>query len=75
MSSTTSAIDPYVGESGDIKRRIRTGQVDKFWFRSPIVEKWSYVRVDDQHLRRQLENALIKFLKSNAAINQKQVER
>jgi hypothetical protein len=65
----------YVGESGDIKKRIRSGHTDKFWYRSPIVDKASYVRVDDQLLRRQIENALIKFLKSNAVINQRQVER
>jgi excinuclease UvrABC nuclease subunit len=65
----------YVGESGDIRRRIRQDHIEKFWYRTPIVEKASYVRVDDQTLRRQLENTLIKFLKSNAVINQRQVDR
>lgn len=65
----------YVGESGDIRRRIKNDHTEKFWYRTPIVEKASYVRVEDQKLRRQLENTLIKFLKSNAVINQKQVDR
>jgi transcriptional regulator with XRE-family HTH domain len=65
----------YVGESGDIRRRIRTDHFDKFWYRSPIVEKASFVRVEDQKLRRQLESTLIKFLKSNAVINKNLVER
>jgi transcriptional regulator with XRE-family HTH domain len=65
----------YVGQSGDIRRRIRGDHIEKFWYRRPIVEKASYVRVDDQTLRKQLENTLIKFMKSNAVINQKQVDR
>ncbi len=64
----------YVGESGNIRSRIKEHQ-DKFWFKSPIVNAASYVRVDEQKLRRQLEDTLIKFLKSNAVINQKQVVR
>ncbi len=65
----------YVGESGNIKRRIRSDHIEKFWYRTPIVEKASYVRVEDQKLRRQLEDTLIKFLKSNAVINRSQVDR
>lgn len=64
----------YVGKSADIRRRIR-GHVDKFWYRSPVVEKAAYVRVDDDVLRGQLEETLIKFLKSNAVINQRLVDR
>jgi transcriptional regulator with XRE-family HTH domain len=64
----------YVGKSGNIRDRIR-GHVDKFWYRSPIVEKAAYVRVDDATLRGQLEETLIKFLKSNAVINQRLVDR
>jgi transcriptional regulator with XRE-family HTH domain len=65
----------YVGESGDIRKRIRGDHTEKFWYRTPVVEKASYVRVDDQILRRQLESTLIKFLKSNAVINRQQVIR
>ncbi len=65
----------YVGESGNIRDRIRNGHLDKFWYRRPIVENAAYVRVEDQTLRRQLEVTLIKFLKSNAVINQRSVAR
>lgn len=64
----------YVGKSANIRRRIGE-HVDKFWYRSPIVEKAAYVRVDDALLRGQLEETLIKFLKSNAVINQRHVDR
>ena len=64
----------YVGKSANIRDRIR-GHVDKFWYRSPIVEKAAYVRVEDPMLRGQLEETLIKFLKSNAVINQRLVDR
>ena len=64
----------YVGMSKDIRRRLRD-HTDKFWYRGPIVEKAAYVRVDDPTLRKQLEETLIKFLKSNAVINQQLVDR
>ena len=63
-----------MGKSDNIRRRVRE-HADKFWYRSPIVEKASYVRVDDATLRGQLEETLIKFLKSNAVINQRLVDR
>jgi len=64
-----------VGQSRDIRRRIRTDHLEKFWYRRPIVEKASYVRVADVRLRDQLERTLIKFLKSNAVLNKQQVDR
>ena len=64
----------YVGQSRSIKGRLRQHQ-DKFWYRQPIVETAAYVRVDDDTLRGQLEETLIKFLKSNAVVNQRLVDR
>jgi excinuclease UvrABC nuclease subunit len=64
----------YVGKSANIRDRIR-GHVDKFWYRSPVVEKAAFVRVEDAVLRGQLEETLIKFLKSNAVMNQRLVDR
>lgn len=65
----------YVGQSKNIKKRIREGHTDKFWYRTPIVSKASYVRVEDAALRKQLESTLIKFMKSNAVINKNMVDR
>lgn len=68
----------YVGQAGNIRERIanaHTGHIDKFWYRPPIVETASFVRVSDEALRRKLEQTLIKFLKSNAVINKKGVDR
>jgi ribosome-binding protein aMBF1 (putative translation factor) len=65
----------YVGQSGNIKRPIRADHLEKFWYKSPIVERAAYVRVADETLRKQLEETLIKFLKSNAVINKKGVSR
>ena len=64
----------YVGESGNIKRRMKA-HVDKFWFKPPIVEYGSYVEVENNDLRRKLEQTLIKFMKSNAVINSQHVDR
>lgn len=64
----------YVGQGGDIKRRIRDHQ-DKFWFKSPIVETAAYVKISEKTLREQVETILIRFLKSNAVINKQNVDR
>jgi transcriptional regulator with XRE-family HTH domain len=64
----------YVGESGDISRRIRE-HFDKFWFKPPVVESAAYVRIQDRELRRQVEATMISFLKSNAVINRQNVRR
>ena len=57
----------YVGESDAISRRIRSHE-EKFWFKRPIVERASYIKIADPELRRQIERILIRFLKSNAVL-------
>lgn len=64
----------YVGEGANIKRRIRDHH-EKFWLKSPIVETAAYVKIDEERLRRKVEAVLIRFLKSNAVINKKNVNR
>jgi len=64
----------YVGQGSDIRNRL-ANHYEKFWYKSPIVEKGMYIRVPDAALRRQIETLLIKFLKSNAVINVKNVDR
>ena len=58
----------YVGESTDIRRRVRD-HADKFWFKAPIVDTASYVPIPDDALRRKVESVLIAFLRSNAVLN------
>lgn len=64
----------YVGEGQSIKKRIDDHH-EKFWFKSPIVETASYVEIENESLRLKMEAILIKFLKSNAVINKKLVDR
>ena len=64
----------YVGQGGNVGRRIRDHE-EKFWFKRPIVESASWIRVGSEELRTQFEKVLIKFLKSNAVINKDHVER
>ena len=64
----------YVGEGSNVRRRIRDHE-EKFWFKRPIVETASWIKVEDQTLRTQIEAILIKFLKSNAVINKQHVDR
>jgi len=64
----------YVGESGDVRARIRSHS-PMFWFKRPIVEYGSFISIKDTELRRQVERILIRFLKSNAVLNKQHVER
>jgi transcriptional regulator with XRE-family HTH domain len=64
----------YVGQGQKISARLRDHQ-EKFWYRPPIVQNAAYVGITDKILREQIEKVLIKFLKSNAVLNQQNVER
>lgn len=64
----------YVGEGGNVRKRIKDHE-EKFWFKRPIVESASWIKIADSTLRNQIETLLIKFLKSNAVINKQNVER
>lgn len=64
----------YVGESGTIRKRVMS-HGEKFWFKRPIVETASYIKIEHAKLRRQVEQVLIRFLKTNAVINKLGVTR
>jgi transcriptional regulator with XRE-family HTH domain len=64
----------YVGEGKNIRKRIKDHQ-DKFWFKRPIVESASWIEIEDEKQRKNVEELLIRFLKSNAVINKQHVER
>lgn len=63
----------YIGQGQNIATRLREHQ-EKFWFRPPIVTYGSYIEVAEKSLRTQLEQVMIKFLKSNAVINKQCIE-
>ncbi|HEY6431832.1 MAG TPA: helix-turn-helix domain-containing protein [Acetobacteraceae bacterium] len=63
----------YVGKGDKIAKRLNE-HYEKFWFKSPVVQYASYIEVKDTQLRHQLEQAMIKFLKSNAVINKQSTE-
>jgi len=58
----------YIGKGANIANRLKDHN-DKFWFKKPIVVYASYVRVDEEKLRHQLEQVMIKFVKRNVLIN------
>lgn len=60
----------YVGRSENIARRVRQHS-EKFWFKAPIVDRAAFIPVADAQTRNQIESVLIKFLRSNAVLNQK----
>lgn len=64
----------YVGESKNIRNRIKQHE-EKFWFKQPIVEYAAYIKIDDEKLRKGIEQILINFLRSNAVLNKQHVNR
>jgi transcriptional regulator with XRE-family HTH domain len=64
----------YVGEGANVRNRIKEHE-EKFWFKRPIVESASWIKITDAALRVQIETLLIKFLKSNAVLNKQNVDR
>ena len=63
----------YVGKGERISSRLKVHE-EKFWFKRPVVEYASYIEVRNKELRHQLEQALIRFLKSNAVINKQSTD-
>lgn len=66
----------YVGMASKrpIRNRVREHH-EKFWFKRPVVDRASYIRIDDPKLCTQVEQVLIRFLKSNALLNKQHVEK
>lgn len=64
----------YVGQAKNISNRVKAHS-DKFWFKRPIVERAAFIEIRAATLRSQIEQILIKFLKSNAVLNKQGVDR
>lgn len=64
----------YVGKAGTSIALRLGAHYEKFWFKEPIVKYGSYIEIADKETRHQLEQVLIKFLKSNAVINKQSTE-
>ena len=63
----------YVGKAQKIATRLKDHEKQKFWI-EPLVTYASYIAVNNKETRHQLEQVLIKFLKSNAVLNKQSVE-
>jgi transcriptional regulator with XRE-family HTH domain len=64
----------YVGRSKNIKKRL-IQHSNAFWYKKPIVVSASYIKISQDELRNQIEEIMIKFLKTNAVINKSYVDR
>lgn len=58
-----------IGQTIDLKRRLREYKDNYWWFRSPTVETFAYVIVPDEDTRGIIEKTIIKFMGSNALFN------
>jgi transcriptional regulator with XRE-family HTH domain len=59
----------YVGlsQKRPIRDRVRE-HYEKFWFKKPIVDRASYVEIQDENLCAQIGQILLRFLKSNVVL-------
>lgn len=65
----------YVGKSNrTIRERVREHD-QAFWFKRPVVENGAFIEIRDPQLCDQIEKILIRFLKSNAVLNVRHVDR
>lgn len=58
-----------IGQTKDLKRRLREYKDNYWWFRSPTVVSFAYVIVPDDNTRQTIEKTIIKFMGSNALFN------
>jgi len=58
-----------IGQTDDIKRRLKEYSRDAWWFRSPTVESFAYIVVLDEKLRKLLEATMIKLVGDSAIFN------
>ncbi|GJE16469.1 helix-turn-helix domain-containing protein [Methylobacterium marchantiae] len=64
----------YVGRSKNVRKRL-IQHSNAFWYKKPIVVAASYIKITQDELRNQIEEIMIKFLKTNAVINKSYVDR
>ncbi len=65
----------YVGKSrSNVRRRVRDHQT-RFWFKAPLVERGSFLAIDDDVMCDRIETILIKFLGNHALLNVQNVAR
>jgi transcriptional regulator with XRE-family HTH domain len=58
-----------IGETEDLRRRIREYQMNYWWFKYPIVDSFAYVIVGDAEFRRNTEKLMIKLVGEHAIFN------
>ncbi len=58
-----------LGQTDDIKRRLKEYARDAWWFRNPTVESFAYIIVKDERLRKSIEATMIKLVGDNAIFN------
>ncbi|MDE0387625.1 MAG: helix-turn-helix domain-containing protein [Rhodospirillales bacterium] len=59
----------YVGETNNIAIRMEQHRRDKWWYKEPIVCSAMYIEIEDKHLRRKVEDVVIRVLKWDAVFN------
>ncbi|EEQ92890.1 hypothetical protein ACI50E_08175 [Brucella sp. ZJ1_1] len=65
----------YVGKSSkNVRNRVKDHQT-RFWFKSPLVVRGSFLSISDPELCLSIETILIKFLGKHALLNSKGVVR
>ena len=66
----------YVGRATNRTIAVRVPEhYEKFWFKEPVVDSASYLKIDDDDLCKKIEQVLIKFMRTHLLINKQGVEK
>lgn len=58
-----------IGQTKDLRRRMKQYEDNYWWFRSPTVESFAYVKVNDPGFRRKAEKVMIRLVGEYAIFN------
>jgi transcriptional regulator with XRE-family HTH domain len=58
-----------IGETDDLRRRMKEYQRDCWWFRSPTVESYAYVVINNAEFRHKTQKVMIKLVGEHAIFN------
>lgn len=58
-----------IGETDDLRRRLKEYEQNYWWFRAPTVESFAYVKLNDSDFRRKTEKVMIKLVGGGVVFN------
>jgi hypothetical protein len=58
-----------IGETNDLRRRLKEYKIDVWWLRPPTAESFAYIEIKNEKFRQAVEKILIKLVGEHAIFN------